>query len=201
MKTTGVSSPLYALSLANWFKLGAFETAPTSVPKTHAPASPMPTSSSASWGLGTIPAIRTPAASPPRIPLIQRAQSPVSRPYSSQSSGPKSPQLDSSWDAADTWDTPAQAKPSAGPAPSNNVALGKEEKAAEMARRKEERKQVGQCWRDKTLFNNQSSSELRCSRNRRRLEESLEGVFATSGHVLQLYPSILRALHMCSPIS
>jgi len=80
----------------------------------------------------------------PRIPVIQRTQSPLSQSASSQSSSPIPPAhlQDSDWNTTDEWDTPAsQIKPSPSPVPST-LTMTKEAKAAEMARRKEERKQV-----------------------------------------------------------
>ena len=80
----------------------------------------------------------------PRIPVIQRTQSPLSQSASSQSSSPIPPAhlQDSDWNTTDEWDTPAsQIKTSPSPVPST-LTMTKEAKAAEMARRKEERKQV-----------------------------------------------------------
>jgi len=118
------------------FLLGAFETA---VGEGKQSISAIPV---------TPPSMRISAATlvpqQPRIPVIQRTQSPLSQSASSQSSSPIPPAhlQDSDWNTTDEWDTPAsQIKPSPSPV-SSTLTMTKEAKAAEMARRKEERKQV-----------------------------------------------------------
>ncbi|PPQ70522.1 hypothetical protein CVT26_013980 [Gymnopilus dilepis] len=76
-----------------------------------------------------------------RSPAIQRVQSPLSRP-SSRGSGPQSALQDSNWETDGMWDTPVD-KPSPGSTLSSAAQspISKEDKALEMARRKEERKQ------------------------------------------------------------
>ncbi|PPQ93682.1 LOW QUALITY PROTEIN: hypothetical protein CVT25_012741 [Psilocybe cyanescens] len=79
-----------------------------------------------------------------RIPIIQRAVSPIPRPYSSQSSRPTSPPQETGWENSGDWET-TDSKHSAVASPGGTAAvpvtLSKEDKALEMARRKEERKQ------------------------------------------------------------
>ncbi|KAF8160923.1 hypothetical protein B0H34DRAFT_698710 [Crassisporium funariophilum] len=77
-------------------------------------------------------------------PVIQRAQSPISRPYSSQSSNPQTPQTEASgWEMNGGWDTEEtpSSTPSRAPNKLSSAVMTKEEKALEMTRRKEERKQ------------------------------------------------------------
>ncbi|KAJ3517647.1 hypothetical protein NLJ89_g377 [Agrocybe chaxingu] len=131
----------------------AFETAPTATQTKSTLVSSFRSSQPQTpvipgdWSLGLTnggSSTRTPAPStlrPIKNPSIQRAQSPISRPLSSQSSGPKSPGVHSSWEAENAWDLPAAPKPTPSLASSNSAVLTKEEKALEMARRKEERKQ------------------------------------------------------------
>lgn len=139
---------------------GAFESAPT--PATAPPAPPRPPASATAFSpVNTNTSwLATPDGQPARNPLqtarpsvtpstsrskMTRAQSPLPRPYSSQSSGTKSPSQEADWESAGTWETPAE-RNSGTTTPSyplsNNVVLSKEDKAAEMSRRKEERKQV-----------------------------------------------------------
>ncbi|KIM45100.1 hypothetical protein M413DRAFT_441766 [Hebeloma cylindrosporum] len=67
----------------------------------------------------------------------QRAQSPALF-----SGGTKSPPDDLGWDAVDTWESPAEkVTPPSAYAPPSQAVVSKEEKALEMARRKEERRQ------------------------------------------------------------
>ncbi|KAF9528531.1 hypothetical protein CPB83DRAFT_314898 [Crepidotus variabilis] len=119
----------------------AFEAAPT--PKLDATPSLFTTSPKPSAG-SSLSVSTTPSSQHPRIPSIQRAQSPLSRPVSALSASPsalKAPQQDSGWGTSDDWDEPSaplKAPAASLPAP---VTMSKEDKAAEMARRKEERKQ------------------------------------------------------------
>ena len=96
----------------------------------------------------------------------QRAQSPA--PFSST----KSPPEDLGWGAVGIWESPAEKVPPASTrAMVSQAVVSKEEKALEMARRKEERKQV--CHNPKpnfdqlTMFPTLSSASL-CSRNKRK---------------------------------
>lgn len=76
--------------------------------------------------------------------MPQRALSPIPRPYSSQSSHPKSPTQATDWDSAGDWESSNKSTeiPSSQTPVAGTANLSKEEKALEMARRKEERKQV-----------------------------------------------------------
>ncbi|KAH9485238.1 putative inactive serine/threonine-protein kinase scy1 [Psilocybe cubensis] len=126
----------------------AFETAPTQQ-QVHSPSPAQlsnnnPFSQSSSWGLGS----SIPSSGPTdyleskRTNTLQRAVSPISRPYSSQSSRPISPPHDQSWEESGNWEsTNTPSSPSPRIAATAPVALSKEDKALEMARRKEERKQ------------------------------------------------------------
>ena len=118
-----------------------------------------------------------------RSPAIQRVQSPLSRP-SSRGSGPQSALQDSNWETDGMWDTPVD-KPSPGSTLSSAAQspISKEDKALEMARRKEERKQVRsfrQCFEFLKLT---LDSALLCSRNKRKrrlsLHDSVAGIVPT----------------------
>lgn len=66
----------------------------------------------------------------------QRAQSPALL------SSAKSPSEDLGWDAVGIWESPREKVPTATTSPASQSVVSKEEKKLEMARRKEERKQV-----------------------------------------------------------
>jgi SCY1-like protein 1 len=69
---------------------------------------------------------------------------PISRPsFSTSTPVPPSHSLVAIWNTNDEWSTSLpEAKPPASPTPTTPITMTKEEKTAEMARRKEERKQV-----------------------------------------------------------
>jgi len=121
----------------------AFESAPTNVQpnlsantanSNDSSTSRMtPTSSQLSWGLPT-------TLTSSSAPAIQRTQSPDPRSQQSRLSNTKNPGLDTfgwgnnPWETTEGSSTPSSAMPSP-------VVMTKEEKALEMTRRKEERKQ------------------------------------------------------------
>ena len=120
----------------------AFESAPVSPP----PITPNDASLHAK--LSSLPTFRTPSKSPlPKSPLPKSPRpalsktlpgsfdTPLSTPRSSQTPEPR-------WAEDNEWDTPSKASGPSTKAGSPAPALSKEEKAAEMARRKEERRQV-----------------------------------------------------------
>jgi SCY1-like protein 1 len=96
----------------------------------------------------------------------QRAQSPA------LFSGTKSPPEDLGWNAVGIWESPLEKVPTASTcAPASQAVVSKEEKALEMARRKEERKQV--CRLPKLDFDQLNtfatlSSASPCSRSKRK---------------------------------
>lgn len=87
-------------------------------------------------------------------------------------SGTKSPPEDLGWDAVGTWESPAEKVPTTSTrAMVSQAVVSKEERALEMARRKEERKQV--CHNpepnfDQLNMNPTFSSASLCSRNKRK---------------------------------
>lgn len=152
--TTGVSAALDT-SIVQLTQLsilkGAFESAPTAMAPAFASPAPATSSFSAantntSWlnaangRLSPRPPVT--ATHESRASKLPRAQSPLPRPQSSQSSRVHSPSQNADWDTDAAWDAPTKSPAAPSHSPSNTAVLSKEDKAAEMARRKEERKQV-----------------------------------------------------------
>lgn len=153
-RMTGVCQNLYEIRKTNffWSYQGAFESAPTPTPQRSQMAS---SSSNPPWDINVngptqlrgVPGAMngkrlSPLVERAKSPAIQRPQSPLPRP-SSQALRPKSPPQDTTWDAIDTWDSAnGKLSPTSSSDPPVSQPLSKEDKALEMARRKEERKQV-----------------------------------------------------------
>ena len=184
MRMIGVSSTLPpCLTGFTEFPLtpakGAFESAPVKTPATAVD----PTTHSLSRGTGSswvadqgsrdFESLRggqisqtTPTQLGKVAMSTQRAQSPASL------SVTNSPPEDLGWDAVGIWESPREKVSIASTfAPASQAVVSKEEKALEMARRKEERKQV--CRAPKLNFDQLNtfatlSSASPCSRNKRK---------------------------------
>ncbi|KAJ3842095.1 armadillo-type protein [Lentinula raphanica] len=112
----------------------AFESAPAPVPVTVTPAvvAPKPVSASTRFGSNGFGSATSAPKSRTPVPSMSNKTSSTISPSSSTNG----------WDQGDAWDTPSTAQRSTSPAtPIPTSTMTKEEKAAEMARRKEERKQ------------------------------------------------------------
>jgi hypothetical protein len=149
--TIGVGLPLFLTemkALTGFFAQGGFESAPTNVQPNLATSTANSNDSSTSWkapsssqlsnGLSTMSASSQGQKS---RPAIQRAQSPNSWSQPSQLCNTKSPQLDTIGWGANPLET-GEGSPTSSPIVLSPAAMTKEEKALEMTRRKEERKQV-----------------------------------------------------------